>query len=739
MIETAGDSTGTTTATTNLIGQILPISTQAPMITGTAQQGQTLSYTGGTWSSTNGTTISDAWLECSATCTAISGQTGPTMVIPTTVPVGDTIEIQVTASIGASSTSVVSAPTAAVTPPTPVGPATIAAPTGITWQGQVLTAQTGTWTNSPSSYTYQWEECTTTCTAISGQTSMTMTTPTTVPSGDTIEVEVAGVNGGGTGTAVTSAPTAAITAPLIEESAPYITGTVQAGQTLTENNASWSLGTVTRAYQWYSCSGSPFTCTAIAGATAQTYPIPNPTPTTLVGAYIEVVETASSGGGSVAADSPALPVPGPVPVESAAPTLSGPSAEGQTLDASQGSWTNNPSSFVYQWMRCDGASCAAVPGATGPTYTLSGNDVGDQMYVEVTAGNTGGYGATVNSARSPVVMGSSTVSLAVTPGTPVTDQGVTLIATITSGAAIAPTTGSITFNNGNAAITGCSNVAVPARQTAIITCEASFGASTAQLSANFVPVKGSLLLGSSSSSSLAVGQASTKLSLLVGAVHLGSNTTFTATVDPPANSTGTILPTGRAEFFDKGVPIAKCHNQLVTRGVAKCQVRYTRLRKHHIMAKYSGDSNFSPSHSPTQLVKVGAIPPSGAVGALMTWKFAFHPSYTTILALAITGLSPGVAVEINCLGSGCPFNHSTAKPKITKCGKKSKRTCSTGSANLAPRFGGRHLRVGTQITVTFVHPDWIGKYYRFMIRPGRAPKYKVSCLAVNSSLPGVGC
>ncbi|MGO9882005.1 MAG: hypothetical protein ACLPV4_03205, partial [Solirubrobacteraceae bacterium] len=65
--------------------------------------------------------------------------------------------------------------------------------------------------------------------------------------------------------------------------------------------------------------------------------------------------------------------------------------------------------------------------------------------------------------------------------------------------------------------------------------------------------------------------------------------------------------------------------------------------------------------------------------------------------------------------------------------------CSTGSANLAPRFGGRHLRVGTQITVTFVHPDWIGKYYRFMIRPGRAPKYKVSCLAVNSSLPGVGC
>ena len=275
-------------------------------------------------------------------------------------------------------------------------------------------------------------------------------------------------------------------------------------------------------------------------------------------------------------------------------------------------------------MRCNGSGCNAVPGATGPTYTLSGNDVGDQFYVQEVATNPGGNSATVNSARSPVVMGTSTVSLAVTPGTPVTDQGVTLIATITSGAAIAPTTGSITFNNGNGAITGCSNVAVPARQIAIVTCEASFGASTAQLSANFVPAKGSLLLGSSSSTSLVVGQAATKLSLAIGAVHLGSNTTFTATVDPPGNSTGTILPTGRVEFFDKGVPIAKCHNQLVTRGVAKCQVRYTRLRMHHIMAKYGGDSNFSPSHSPTQLVKVGAIPPSGVVGALMSWKFAYH-------------------------------------------------------------------------------------------------------------------
>ncbi len=742
VIETASNSTATVTATSNLIGPITavpPTNSKAPVLSPlTVPIGQTLTLTPGTWS--NATTVTDTWLECAgATCTALTPTTPTTFTVSATnVTAGDTIEVEETASDGSvSGTPVYTAATAAVTevPTNSVAPA---APTGITWQGQTLTAQTGTWSPAPTSYTYQWEECTTTCTAITGQTAATMVVPTTVPAGDTIEVLVAGVDAGGTGTAVASAPTAAITVALTNVNPPGWSGTAQVGQTLKETNAVWSLTSPTLTYQWWRCSVG---CAMITGATAQTYmPVAAD-----VGAQLYVVETAGSGGGSVSAASPRTPAVTnaagivPVPVEQSPPALSGTSQEGQTLDASQGTWTNNPSSFAYQWMRCDGVSCDAVPGASGPTYTPSGNDVGDQMTVDVTAGNAGGNSTAVSSARSGVVMGTSSVSLVATPGSPVTDQGVTLVATVASGAAIAQTTGTITFDNGNTPITGCSNVSVPAKQSAIITCQASFAAGTAQLSAAFSPAKGSLLLGSSSSTSLGVGEATTEVSLLVGSVHLGTATKYTATVNPPTNSPGSILPSGHIEFLDTGVPISNCKSQALIKGVATCSVTYTRLRKHHVTARYTGDSNFNPSNSQTQLVKPGSTPATGIVRARMSWTFHYHPTYTTILSLTIAGLLPGVNVKMNCLGAGCPFTHSKAATKNARCGKHDKGKCSTGTADLTPRFGNSRLRIGAQLTILLSHPNWIGKYYRFTIRPRQAPKDRVSCLAVNSTLPGLGC
>ena len=45
---------------------------------------------------------------------------------------------------------------------------------------------------------------------------------------------------------------------------------------------------------------------------------------------------------------------------------------GQVLTAANGTWSNSPTGFVYQWQRCDagGANCAAIGGATDPTYML---------------------------------------------------------------------------------------------------------------------------------------------------------------------------------------------------------------------------------------------------------------------------------------------------------------------------------------------------------------------------------
>ena len=59
--------------------------------------------------------------------------------------VGQYFAVIETATVGAATVTVTSNLIGPVAAETPVEPATPAAPTGITWQGQTLTAQTGTW------------------------------------------------------------------------------------------------------------------------------------------------------------------------------------------------------------------------------------------------------------------------------------------------------------------------------------------------------------------------------------------------------------------------------------------------------------------------------------------------------------------------------------------------------------------------------------------------------------------
>lgn len=92
-------------------------------------------------------------------------------------------------------------------------PTALAAPTvtGTPQQGQTLTATTGTWSNAPTSYAYQWQSCDaagTTCADIAGATAATYAVqPADV--GKTLRVEVTATNGQGA-TQVPSAVTAAV-------------------------------------------------------------------------------------------------------------------------------------------------------------------------------------------------------------------------------------------------------------------------------------------------------------------------------------------------------------------------------------------------------------------------------------------------------------------------------------------------------------------------------------------------
>jgi hypothetical protein len=93
------------------------------------------------------------------------------------------------------------------------------------------------------------------------------------------------------------------------------------------------------------------------------------------------------------------------PRELAQPTIEGDSfRQGSTLTAGNGVWAGNPTSFTYQWLRCDanGAACGNISGATNRSYKLVQADVDRTVLVRVTARNADGS-RTANTKASPVI------------------------------------------------------------------------------------------------------------------------------------------------------------------------------------------------------------------------------------------------------------------------------------------------------------------------------------------------
>src|SRR3979409_766887 len=69
------------------------------------------------------------------------------------------------------------------------------------------------------------------------------------------------------------------------------------------------------------------------------------------------------------------------PQNTAAPTISVPTEEGAALAASDGTWSNSPTSFTYQWQRCasDGTGCGDITSKTTKTYMPTSGDVGHTL------------------------------------------------------------------------------------------------------------------------------------------------------------------------------------------------------------------------------------------------------------------------------------------------------------------------------------------------------------------------
>lgn len=225
-----------------------------------------------------------------------------------------------------SSSSVDAATTAA---PTSTAPPTIS---GVARAGQTLTASPGTWTGTPPiSFVYRWQRCDANggnCVFSSGTTTQTTGLLTSADVGSTIRVVVTASNADGSATE-TSVPTAVVTAAAtgpVNTAPPTISGTPQAGRTLTIAPGTWTGTTpITFVYQWQRCNSSGGSCVPSGGTTTQTTAVLTGAD---VGSTLRVVVTATNAGGSSSATS------APTAVVTAAPAAGGCAKTGGTVPVS---------------------------------------------------------------------------------------------------------------------------------------------------------------------------------------------------------------------------------------------------------------------------------------------------------------------------------------------------------------------------------------------------------------------
>jgi len=196
---------------------------------------------------------------------------------------------------------------------------------------------------------------------------------------------------------------------------PTITGTARVGELLTARNGTWDNAPTSYRYRWLRCNQLGNSCVLLT-SDGQTYRLGQDD----VGRTLRVRVTAVNADGSTNARSEQSEV-----VESNAaplnntsrPSITGEARVGQELTATEGTWTGNPTSFAFQWQRCniDSITCLDVTGATGRTYGVRLADLGFRLRVQVTARKDG---------RSGVATSAPTA--VVEPTTPITNARPTL-------------------------------------------------------------------------------------------------------------------------------------------------------------------------------------------------------------------------------------------------------------------------------------------------------------------------
>jgi len=353
----------------------------------------------------------------SAVPAAISGATLSTYE-PVPADVGKFISVKVTAKeYGFTASVPVASAVKAITASAVGTMGDSATVTGNYWVGRTLTASTGAWVPTPTSFTYKWMRSNTnggTYTAIVGATASKYAL-VAADLGKYLKVVVTPVRTGFTYAAFTSAAnqSAAIAQPVTNLAAPSIGAVGNVGTTLTANAGTWDVAAATFGYQWL-VNGR-----TIPGATAVTY---TPTPENLFD-EISVKVTANKatypsgdssstqsnsvtivrGIGAVATVVPTFKVDTSTTNATASTVLSWGSLH--TLHGTSGTWPTGTRSVDYQWQTLGTDSAAQWTNLVGENTDTLVMAVGNTSVVHggwkyrlvVTARRTGYQDSTANS------------------------------------------------------------------------------------------------------------------------------------------------------------------------------------------------------------------------------------------------------------------------------------------------------------------------------------------------------
>jgi hypothetical protein len=417
--DSAGNSA--TASQTVTISSVTPTNDEPPAISvGTSViQGGQLALQAGSWSGNPEPSVTEQWQRCAATCTNITGATGPTYTM-VLADVGSRIRVHETGSNTGGSASADSAKTAVVGPIATGQPDLTPGATPIA-DGVTLTASSpaSDWGGATGlTLVYRFQRCDGSCTIVQDSSSDTYTLgPADV--GATFVVSAGAKAGPVDGLySIQATSTSASTLPVAPKatSAPTLTGTMKDTQVLTGHSpdSSWNGATgIERVYVFQRCDASGLNCTVAQTGSSTTYTLKGVD----LGKTILLVVQASSNSSALVSSSPsaktAVIAPWAVTVSPGAPT--GVTQDGETLTAPSVTWADPGAlTFSYQWQACSTATgCSPISGATGTTYVLQPTDVGMTIDVILTA-SAGTASTSVTSAETAPVQPQNTAAASVT-------------------------------------------------------------------------------------------------------------------------------------------------------------------------------------------------------------------------------------------------------------------------------------------------------------------------------------